>query len=317
MQGRIDRGEVVVGKYNPVTKSWTLNYKVPVKETRRLKSVWWDSRHDAATHGTELVRKLLGEPGLFPFPKSVYLVRDCLDAVVGNRPRALVLDYFAGSGTTFHAVALLNSEDGGSRRSVLVTNNEVSERESAVLAKQDVVRGTPEFESHGIFEQVTRPRCEAVVTGKRRDESPIPGRHLDLAGKQKGRTFAEGFSENVEFLNLDYLDPEQVDLGRQFKAILPILWQAAGGEGARTPPAKSAQYIFPRDSKFAVLLQDARFRRFKEALRHRPDVSHVWLVTNSPEAFAEMRASLPSGLQVSMLYRDYLRTFRINIPGAV
>jgi hypothetical protein len=41
-------------------------------------------------------------------------------------------------------------------------------------------------------------------------------------------------------------------------------------------------------------------------------VTHVWLVTDSEEAYAEMRSALPARLAVSMLYRDYLRNFRIN-----
>jgi adenine-specific DNA-methyltransferase len=48
---------------------------------------------------------------------------------VANKPNALVVDFFAGSGTTLHAVNLLNAEDGGNRRCVMVTNNEVSEEE--------------------------------------------------------------------------------------------------------------------------------------------------------------------------------------------
>ena len=51
---------------------------------------------------------LLGEGGVFAYPKSLYAVRDSLRIVSSNNPNAVILDFFAGSGTTFHATVLLN-----------------------------------------------------------------------------------------------------------------------------------------------------------------------------------------------------------------
>jgi adenine-specific DNA-methyltransferase len=55
----------------------------------------------------------------FDFPKSLYNVYDCLYAVVANKKDAIILDFFAGSGTTAHAVLDLNKEDGGDRRFII------------------------------------------------------------------------------------------------------------------------------------------------------------------------------------------------------
>ena len=53
-----------------------------------------------------------------------------------NKPNSLILDFFSGSGTTLHAINLLNKEDGGHRRCIMVTNNEVSaDEETAFRAK--------------------------------------------------------------------------------------------------------------------------------------------------------------------------------------
>lgn len=306
MQEMIDRGNVLLGKYHAKRDDWTINYRVPKKNTRKLKTVWWDKSHDAGTHGTELLKRLLGGQGLFPFPKSVYAVRDCLAAVVRNRPDALILDFFAGSGTTFHAACLLNAADGGTRRTVLVTNNEVDEKTVRQLHRQGLHRGDPGFEQHGIFAQVTRPRCEAVVTGTQPGGKKVPGSHID------GRPFALGFEENIDFFRLDYLDPDEVDLGLQFEAIFPSLWLAAGAVGQRPRLAKQSDMILAPGQPYAVLLREERFRKFAHALEARPDVTHVWIVTDSDDAFAEMRSALPPGLVTSMLYRDYLRNFRIN-----
>jgi len=312
MQELIDAGDVVLGKHNAKRDSWTINYRVPRKPTRKLKTVWVNKAYDAGTHGTELLRRLLGEPGLFQFPKSVYAVKDCLAAVVRNRPNALILDFFAGSGTTFHATCLLNAEDGGRRRTILITNNEVSKDVAQRLSEKGLFRGDPEFEKYGIFDQATRPRCEAVVTGIRPDKTPVPGNHLDADGRTRGRPFASGFEENIEFYRLDYLDPEDIDLGRQFESILPSLWIAAGGIGRRDVPSKKADFSIPGNSSYGVLFRESRFQKFKESLSNRPDVTHVWFVTDSEEAYAEMRTELPRRLYTSMLYRDYLRNFQIN-----
>jgi adenine-specific DNA-methyltransferase len=308
----IDEGNVLLGKYHSKRDDWTVNYRVPLKTSRKLKTVWWQKAHDAGTHGTELLKKMLGQPGLFPFPKSLYAVRDCLAAVVRNRPNALIVDFFAGSGTTLHATCLLNAEDGGHRRSILVTNNEVSETLATKLYKQGIYQGAADFEKHGIFNEVTRPRCEAALRGTRPDGTPIPGKHLDSFGRAKGRPFSEGFEENLELFRIAYLDPDDVDLGQQFDAILPSLWLAAGGIGGREKDASKKPFSIPTASRYGVLFREAAFRKFKLEIAKRPEVTHVWLVTDSEEAFAEMRSVLPARLSVSMLYRDYLRNFRIN-----
>lgn len=306
MQRYIDAGEIVVGTFNKKANSWTLNHRKIKKDFLRNKTVWWEKRHDAGVHGTNVVNNLLGKRGLFPFPKSVYAVQDALATVVRNRPDALILDFFAGSGTTFHATCLLNAADGGRRRSVLVTNNEVEEKLVKKLASQGVYRGDPEFEAQGIFSLATRPRCEAVVSGRRPGGAPVPGRHVD------GRPFAQGFEENIEFFRVDYVDPDEVDLGTQFQAIFPSLWLAAGGIGKRPSSPDESDMLVPPEGRFAILFQEDRFRAFSKAVKGRADITHIWIVTDSEDAFAEMRAMLPSRLVISMLYRDYLRNFRIN-----
>ena len=306
MQSLIDQKRVVMGKYNEEQDTWTLNIWERRPSAKKLKTVWWETAHDAGTHGTTMLHKLLGRRDAFPFPKSVYAVADALAAVVRNRPDALIIDFFAGSGTTFHATCLLNEQYGGQRRCVLVTNNEVAAATAKKLQANGLFRGDAEYESHGIFEQATRPRCEAVVTGKRADGRRIDGAYID------GKAISLGFAENVEFFRIDYLDPDEVDLRTQFDAILPALWLAAGATGDREESASRKDFSLPKGGCYGVLFRESKFRQFKEALAKRPDVSHVWLVTDSEEAYAEMRSTLPRRIKTSMLYRDYLRNFRIN-----
>jgi len=276
------------------------------------KTLWHRGRHTAGgIGGTQLLSAFLGERDVFTFPKSVYAVRDCIEVAVGDRRDALVLDFFAGSGTTLHATALLNAQDGGRRRCILVTNNEVQEERAAALNRHGFFRGDPHFEAAGIFESATRPRVKAALTGNRPDGTPVPGEYIG------GRAHAEGFSENAAFFRMDYADADVLELGHSLKDIVPVLWLVAGGHGdPNTITVKDDVMLLPEQSPFAVLLDEDRFKVFVVALCKRPDLTHVWLVTDSERAFARMREQVPGDRFVGMLYRDYLRNFRINAEAA-
>ena len=94
------------------------------RPTYKPKTIWNDSRFSSTTHGTILLQDILGSKGGFSYPKSVYAVKDAVESTTYGFPNATVLDYFAGSGTTAHAVINLNREDGGSRKFVLVEMGE-------------------------------------------------------------------------------------------------------------------------------------------------------------------------------------------------
>jgi adenine-specific DNA-methyltransferase len=88
------------------------------KDFGMMRTVWNDTRYDANSYGSQLLKELV--PGCeFTFPKSLWTVHDCIQAVVGNNKDALILDFFAGSGTTGHAVLELNKSDGGSRNFIM------------------------------------------------------------------------------------------------------------------------------------------------------------------------------------------------------
>jgi adenine-specific DNA-methyltransferase len=91
-------------------KSW-LNYK----------TVWTDKKYSAKTYGTSYLKDIIGQEDIkkFSFPKSIYTVRDSIDAALRNEKTGVVLDYFAGSGTTFNAIQILNNDEGD-RKCILV-----------------------------------------------------------------------------------------------------------------------------------------------------------------------------------------------------
>ncbi len=137
-------------------------------------SQWHLRSHDSTQYGSRLLAKVL--PGrAFPFPKSLYAVEDALRFFVKDKPDAVVMDFFAGSGTTAHAVMRLNRQDGGRRQSILVTNKEVSAEEATSMRDRGLHPGDRDWEAQGIFEQITRPRVTAALTGRTPEGDPIAG----------------------------------------------------------------------------------------------------------------------------------------------
>ncbi|MCL2273213.1 MAG: site-specific DNA-methyltransferase, partial [Treponema sp.] len=96
--------------------------KSRMKDEGMLPLTWWDkTEYSATSHGNNLLMSIMGEK-IFDYPKSLYAVEDCLRVALNN-PSAIILDFFAGSGTTAHAVMKINSEDNGKRKFILCTNN--------------------------------------------------------------------------------------------------------------------------------------------------------------------------------------------------
>ncbi len=385
------------------------------------KSTWKVATHDARQYGTTMLRNILGSTS-FTYPKSPYATADALRSVLSDRQDALVLDFFAGSGTTLQSTLMLNNEDGGSRRCILVTNNEIPNEATSALSSAGFTPGDDKWEMSGICRAVTWPRNKFTILGKRDDGTVLDGEYQTgrIVSKEKGRNirqlgFAEGnamtlpqrkqlaalipalpqsklearapwfldddlpvsvlwdvqqaeawldeladaehltdvyvvttenrlftalskkikemlgplfveedekqpmangFAANLDYFKLDFLEPSAVALGRQFEGILPILWMMAGSRGTcpLTPENGYAHlhWLIPDVNPFAVLMRETRFREFQARLTARPDLTHIFLVTNSDKAFHDMKADLPDHLTVTQLYKSYLDNFKIN-----
>lgn len=119
------------------------NGKIVLYEKLRPSQVfvthWHKSEYHGYHFGTKILEEILGSKQ-FDFPKSLHLLKDVVKLT--TKPNAVVLDFFAGSGTTGHAVLELNKEDGGKRQFILCTNNE-----------------------NKIVEEVTYPRVKKVIKG--------------------------------------------------------------------------------------------------------------------------------------------------------
>lgn len=266
------------------------------------KTVWSDPSYFANNSGSQLISNMIGNR--FTFPKSLYLTRDCLKAVLQNN-NALIVDFFAGSGTTMHAVNLLNAEDGGHRRCIMVTNNEVSEAEAKDLKAKGFNPGDPEWEKLGIAHYVTWPRTVCSIKGRNIKGEPLKGNYIG-----SDIPMADGFKANAAFFKLGFLDKNSVALGRQFNVLLPILWMKAGAIG--TCPSIDGSlpdYFICKENKMAVLINENAYIEFAEQIDESIDT--VYIITDSDAGYREMIKDL-NVKNTYQLYRDYLDNFRIN-----
>ncbi|MDP1786788.1 site-specific DNA-methyltransferase [Nitrosomonas sp.] len=112
-------GEIIL------SENLILKLKVDTKGKRSiLMSNWVDSRFNAGPHGTRLIADILGSNEAFSYPKSIHTVTDAIDSMTHSIESPIIIDYFAGSGTTGHAVINLNRQDNGNRKYILVEQGE-------------------------------------------------------------------------------------------------------------------------------------------------------------------------------------------------
>lgn len=303
---KVETGEFIIRGYDEQGAK-IIDVVSASEKTFPIKTVWNRARHHAGWYGTNLLSSIL-PARKFPFPKSVYAVQDALRVATGNKANALVVDFFAGSGTTLHAVNLLNSEDGGHRRCILVTNNEVSDEESKTLMAHGHKPGDDEWEKLGIARYVTWPRTVCSIEGHDVKGAPLKGSYLG-----SDRPMADGFSANAAYFKLGFLDKTMVALGRQFKELLPILWLKSGAHG-KCPVLQSEEIpdmlIFPQN-RFAVLQREESFDDFRDKVNAMPEIETVYIITDYESGYRTMIQSLNASTTYQ-LYRDYLDNFRIN-----
>ena len=160
------------------------NVKIQIKSYPKEEGIrpktWWDKKaYSATSHGTTFLNNMLGDND-FSFPKSIYLVEDCL-RVSSLGKNDTVLDYFGGSGTTAHATINLNREDEGNRKYILV-----------------------EMGHH--FDTALKPRVKkAVYTEKWKDAKPISreSRLSHMFKYQRIESYEDALN-NIEFNEMEY-----------------------------------------------------------------------------------------------------------------
>ena len=327
----IDNGYAAAGKFDRKRRTWGMSYlseqlreeltegllRVVGKdevtgvadvvyienESRRVRTVWHRTSHDAGANGTDLIGTLLGAGRTFPFPKSLYAVEDTLRVIVRGKPDAVVLDFFAGSGTTAHAVMRLNRQDGGRRQCISVTNNEVSAAEQKALREAGLRPGDSDWEKLGIFEYITKPRIEAALTGKTQQGEPVKGDYKFT----DEFPMSNGFEENAEFFTLTYETPLSVNHNMAFARIAPLLWLRAGSIGTRIDklPAEGWTVV----DAYGLLVDVDAATPFIRSVQKAKGLRVAYIVTDDDRRFQAIARRLPEAVEPVRLYESYLTNF--------
>lgn len=246
-------------------------------EVRPL-TIWNKKSHSASEYGTTLINKIIGS-GRFSFPKSLYAVHDAIRFFVANNPNALILDFFSGSGTTLHAVNLLNKEDGGHRRCIMVTNNEVSAEEEKAFRAKGLHKGDEEWEKFGIARYVNWPRTKCSILGVDVNGNPIQGDYITSNTEEKV------VKRSIKQISLDLRDDS---LGTKLKK------QIVGLIGDKKMPQNAVKaecpYLVPEDANNAILFDVTKIDGFMEDIHESIDI--IYVVTSNNKAFTAAKKEL-------------------------
>lgn len=227
LQNRIEQGRVRLGRstnygyvinylpdgaYNALlTDAWIVDGRADdnsiiahrnesyVQENDKAAPTQWKiASHNASENGSTLIQKILNNKR-FAFPKSLYSTHDAIRFFVSDKPESIIIDFFAGSGTTMHAVNLLNAEDGGNRRCIMVTNNEISVDEEKRLTDAGYGKGDDEWERLGIARYVTWPRTICSIEGNDVNGKALKGNYIG-----SDIPMSNGFNANVKYFKCSW-----------------------------------------------------------------------------------------------------------------
>ena len=297
---RIASGEVVVEQLGK--NGGAVLREISGNELRSPKTVWNKTSHNAGWHGSKLLAQML--PGRsFPYPKSLYAVEDALRFFVMDKPDAIVLDFFAGSGTTAQAVMRLNRQDSGRRQCISVTNNEVAADEQKTLRELGLRPGDADWEKQGICDHITKPRVAAAIAGMTPDGESIKGDYKFT----DEFPIADGFEENAEFFTLTYEAKNAVNHNLAYARIAPLLWLRAGARGKRIDELPVDGWAVA--DTYGLLTELDQATPFIEAVSNAHGLLVAYIVTDDDRRFQAIAKRLPDGVAPVRLYESYLSNF--------
>jgi len=241
---------------------------------------WRITSHNAGTYGTALLLKVLGEKR-FDFPKSIYAVHDVLRFFVADKPNALIIDFFAGSGTTLHAVNLLNAEDAGNRRCVMVTNNEVSAEEETRLKRSGYHPGQDEWDKWGIARYVNWPRTKSCILGIDVNGNPINGSYQTFLKQEKEK---ERTIKQITLID----DPSSLKTAQK-KELVALCCQ---GKLPQSLVKADLKFIVSEDHPCSILFDINYAEEWLEALEDQDQITEFYIVTRINESFKKLKADI-------------------------
>jgi len=253
-------------------------YEIEIgKNFGTVRTVWQDTRYDANEYGTKLVHALVPSTH-FDFPKSIYNTYDCIAPILYQRKNAIILDYFAGSGTTGHAVMILNKEDNsGNRQFILCTNNENNNGKGA----------------GGIAEKVCYPRIKKVIKG-----------HEDYPD-------ITGIPANLKYFKTDFVEREPTDRNK-VKLTKQATEMLCVKEGTFEKIIDNEKFkIFKNSNHYTGIVWDQlAIPVFKKTIQEMKGKFSVYVFSLGDEIFDDEFKDVKQKVQLSPIPEAILRVYR-------
>jgi len=239
-------------------------------EGTKPKTIWHDPRYDASSNGIMLLRNIVGRENEFPYPKSLNTVYDILKLTTDHD--SIVLDYFAGSGTTGQAVINLNEKDNGTRRFILCTNNE-----------------------NNICQNTTYPRLKNVING-----------YKNLKGKK-----IEGIKTNLKYYKTNFVNSEPTHRNKKLlteKCIEILCIRENTFEEFLSKPNIS---IFKSESKYtAILFNEMKIIEFKKEIKNLKLPVSIYVFSLEGDDFSDDFSNLKGDITLCSIPEAILKVYR-------
>ena len=276
-QKRIEDGQVKILGYGEdgFVMTDSSDYKLELIPA----DLWSIPLHNATEYGMKLLNKFFPDKR-FDYPKSLYAVHDAIRFFVANKQNALIVDFFAGSGTTLHAVNLLNAEDNGLRRCILVTNNELSGEEANELLAKGFKPGDEEWVARGIARYVTWPRTKCSILGVDVNNKQIKGNYITTKTKEvkKKRLIKQ----------LSIVVPEGKGSANIKQQIVGLL----GGKLAQTLATNDCNYIISEKYPASILFNDKYIDEWIAKLNGMDNIEELYVVTQDKKLFNRIKPKI-------------------------
>ncbi len=248
------------------------------RDTEPPKTVWVNNEYNAESFGTKFIKGIIGKDK-FSYPKSIYAVKDCLGMIVSGKPNAIVLDFFAGSGTTLNALNLMNAEDGGHRKCIMVTNNEVSEEVAKSLKKKGITPDSTDWDEYGIARNVTWTRSLNTILGKHENGTELEGEYFTslVESKEKKRNVVQ-----ISYINASELSLTQ---RKQFVSLV------AKGIIPQSLVKKDCAYIVSENAKHtaSILFDDSKYEEWLTELEEKEHITDFYVLTSNNLLFSDIK----------------------------
>jgi len=266
--------EILIKESKNTPSGLDIHRKVRLNNTTKVKSFWYSPKYNAAAHGTKLLEDILGKNRAFEYPKSLYAVLDTLIATTSDN--SIILDFFAGSGTTAHAVLELNKIDDGKRQVILNTNNE-----------------------NDICKNVCYPRVKNVINGYK---------------NKKGRKI-EGFGENLKYFKTTFVPAKLTDSNKEKLTKQSVEMLCLKEYTFESVFDSDIIKIFKNNKYYTgILFDEAEIPNFKEQIKDYDLPINVYVFSLGDDDFAEEFSDIKDKVKVcsipAAILRVYKRIFR-------